>query len=143
MVKIGCRGFVITVDAFLGVTLILLFAVLAFFYMSKVSLNSWNTIDQRNLVFDEASILEKSLALENSVINSSSEEILSFLNQTPQGYCFEVTIYSSPDLSPKIHSIKTGCVKSADEYISIDRSFVVRDSDSVSYYIARVSGWSK
>lgn len=137
------KGFVITVDAFLSSTLILLLIILSFFYLSNTSLNSWNIVDLKNIVFDCASVLEKSLTLESAVKQSSSEGILLFLNNTPNRYCFEVVILNPADLSPVVDVLKAGCTKYSDEIISYERALVVKNSSSTSFYLARVEGWVK
>ncbi|MFA6268824.1 MAG: hypothetical protein WCW13_03015 [archaeon] len=136
------KGFLITVDAFLSVTLILLIIILSFFYLSKVTLDSWDKVDLISLVFDEASVLEKSLAIENSILQSSSENILDYLNNTPSGVCFEVTVFSST-LVPEVHALKNGCVGRADDVVSYERTVAVRNLSSVTFYIFRVEGWLK
>jgi hypothetical protein len=137
------KGFVITVDAFLGATLILLFIIISYFYLSQVALTSWNLVDLRNIVNDEAAVLEKTMALEYSVNQSSSDVLLSKLNESSMNICFEVTIINPSTALPVIHAMKTGCVKNASEVVSIERSFVVNEDDRVSFFIARVEGWIK
>ncbi|MFA5931468.1 MAG: hypothetical protein WC821_04115 [archaeon] len=137
------KGFIITVDAFLSVTLILLLVILSFFYLSSTSLDSWNVVDLKNIVFDCASVLEKSLALESAVKQSSSEGILLILNNTPNRYCFEVSVLDSTNLSPIITVLKAGCVKYSTEIISYERGLVVKTDMDTSFYLARVAGWVK
>jgi len=137
------RGFVITVDSFLGVTLLFLLIVLSFFYLSQTAINSWNTIDLRDAVFDEATVLEKSLVLETAVNQSSSEGILSSLDSTQASYCFEVSILNPDDFSIAINALKTGCIKHADESFSFEKTLVVNSNGTVSFYVARIEGWSK
>ncbi len=140
---VDSRGFVITVDSFLGATLILLFIIISFFYLSNVSLSSWNQVDLRNIVNDEAAVLEKTLALEYAVNQSSSDVLLSMINESAPNICFEVTIIDPSTSLPLVHSLKTGCVKNASEVASVERSFVARSSGSVSFFVARVEGWIK
>ncbi len=143
MIYVNNKGFVITVDAFLGATLILLFIIISFFYLSQVSLTSWNLIDLRNIVNDEAAVLEKTMTLEYSVNQSSSDALLSKLNESAMNVCFEVTITNPVTSLPVVHAVKTGCVKNASEVASIERSFVVNDGNSVSFFVARIEGWVK
>ncbi|MFA6064468.1 MAG: hypothetical protein WCW44_01480 [archaeon] len=135
------KGFIITVDSFISTTLVLVFVLVSFYYLSNISLNAWNTVDVRTLAFDEGAVLEKSLALENSVRLVSSESLLSSLNSTPSGYCFEATVFDASMTNPIIHAIKTGCTKNSTKVVSIDRAFIVRDGATSSFYIARIDVW--
>jgi|GEM_PF-1091783 len=134
------RGFVITVDAFLSVVVTTLLVLLAFFYLSWVSSDSWNVVDLKNIVSDEASVLEKNATFEDSVLRNSSELLEISLNSSPDPYCFEATIFNS-SLSPVIHALKAGCSKTATQIISSERTIVVRDDAGSSFYFARVEGW--
>ena len=136
------KGFIITVDSFLGVTLILLLCTLSFFFISKVSLTSWNSIDLRNSVLDSASIIEKSLSAEESLLQSSSEEILGLINDTPDNYCFEVSILSS-ELAIYQHTQKSGCTKLSDEIFTAERTIPLKSESGTSFYILHVEGWLK
>ena len=136
------KGFVITIDAFLSVTVVVLFVILAFFYLSNVGSVSWNSIDLKTIVSDELSVLEKSLVFEDALERGSSELILSSLNSTPNNYCFEVTLFSEV-FSPIVHTIKTGCTKSATQIVSSERVIIVQSDFGPTSYIARVEGWSK
>lgn len=138
----GKKGFIITVDSFLGVTLMLLFILLAFFFVSRAVLDSWNILDLKGIVFDEGSVLEKSGVFENAIKSSSSEELLTYLNSTPSNYCFSATIFSS-DLSVRFYAIKGGCVNNVTNLVSYERTIVIRDANSVSYFLARTEGWVK
>ena len=137
------KGFVITVDAFLGATLMFLLVILSFVYLSQTSMDSWNTVDLRNAVFDEANVLEKSLVLETAVKQSSSEGILSSLNSTQAFYCFEVSVLNPNDFSIVINALKTGCIKRSTDSFSFEKTLVVNSNGIVSFYIARIEGWSR
>jgi len=135
------KGFVITVDSFISVSLILIFVLISFYYLSNVSLDSWNAVDARILAFDEAAVLEKSLAVENSIKLSSSELILASLNSTPSGYCFEATVYDSTLSTPLVHAIKTGCTKNSTNLTSVERAIAVKQGSIVTFYILKVVVW--
>jgi hypothetical protein len=136
------KGFVITVDAFLSVVVMILFVVLSLFFLSRVSSDAWNTVDLKNIVSDKASALEKSLIFEDSVKRVSVELLASSINSSPEPYCFSITIFNE-SLSPILHAIKAGCTKDATEIFSSERSLVVRSDAGSSFYIARVEGWVK
>ena len=137
------RGFIITIDSFLGVTLLFVLMVVAYFFFSQVNLSAWNNIDLRNAVNDEATVLEKSLVLENAIRESSSEVISLAINSAPQNLCFEVTVENSADYSPFLHSTKNGCVKSSSDITSVNRSVVVKTDSLVAFFIVKVEGWHK
>lgn len=137
------KGFVITIDSFIAVTLMLFLIVAAFFYLSKVSLTSYDSVGLRSVVFDELAVLEKNSVLEQAVLQSSSEGLLSSLNYSPANYCFEVIVFDSTVSTPILHTLKTGCVKTNKQTSSVERSFVVVDNDVASFYVARATGWAK
>ena len=71
------KGFIITTDAFIGLTLLALITVISFFYLSTVVQSSWNTVDLINLARDEATVLEKQQIFENAIKQSSADLLLS------------------------------------------------------------------
>ena len=138
------KGFVLTVDAFLSVTLILLFIILSFFYLSKTSVYSWNAVDLRLVTGDELAVLEKGGVLESAIKQSSSEGILSALNDTPNSYCFSLTVYDySAALAPKLNSVKSGCAQKGNDVSSVERTIISRNASDINFYIARLEGWRK
>ena len=137
------KGFVITIDAFLSVTLVLLFIILSFFYLSQISINSWDSIDLKNTIYDSSNVLEKSLVLENAVKSLSSEEILVNLNETSKSYCIQLSILKQSDLSPLIVALKSGCQKLTDQLFSYERTLVVKSDSNFSFYVVRTEGWVK
>lgn len=139
----GTRGFIITIDSFLGIVLLFMLVIVSFSFLSNIGLSAWNNIDAHNAVNDEAIVLEKSLALENAVKQSSSEALSSALNSTRGAYCFDVTILNPSDYSPVVHALKSGCASSSDSEIVSNRSFAVRTDSNISFYIAKVGGWAK
>jgi hypothetical protein len=139
--SVSNKGFIITIDSFVSVTLMLFIIVASFFYLSQVSLTSWNSVALRNAVFSELAVLEKDSILERAVVQSSSEELLSALDLSPQNYCFEVVVFDENVSSPLVHALKTGCVKTAKETVSAERTFVVVENESASFYVARGIGW--
>ena len=112
MNKISENGFIITVDSFLGITLATIFIILALFYLSLISLDSWNAVDLKDSCSDLISVMEKNGVIVDALFSSSSEEISLILNSTPQNTCFELIIFDEESINV-IHSIKTGCVKSS------------------------------
>ena len=136
-------GFIITVDAFIGLTLLLLFVLLSFFFISQTSLSSWNLVDLSTAVNDVAVLLEESDFFENSIKQSSGDILLSIVNETPENYCFEVTILDYPALSNVVHVVKSDCVKNSDTVIAVSKSVVVNNYSTVLFYVARVEGWIK
>ncbi len=119
------RGFVISADSFLGLTLMAFIIIVSLFYSSQVNLSSWNSIDLINSARDISIVLEKSNTLENSVFLNSSELLVEKLNSTPNNVCFEVSIFSSNSDLAKVIATKSGCTKVFLEKFSVDRSFVV------------------
>ena len=136
------RGFIITVDSFIGGTLLFFFVIISFFYLSKTTFSSWDFVDLKIMVFDQLSVLEKNLVLENSIEQGSSELLLSAINATPNNYCFEIVVFDS-NLAPVLHALKGGCVKDSSEVIGLDRTVVVNNSPALSFYVARIEGWLK
>lgn len=135
------RGFVLTVDSFIGLTMLLFLVLVSLYYVSQLNLASWNSIDLKNAVFDELSVLEKDSVLKGAVLESSSEGMLSALNLSPPTYCFEVVIFDKNVSSPLVHAVKTGCTKTGAQSSSAERSFVVDGNNSATIYVARATGW--
>ncbi|MFA5357513.1 MAG: hypothetical protein WC308_01165 [archaeon] len=137
-------GFLISLDAFLSLTLSMLLILMAFFYLSQISVAAWNSVDLKQLSMDEAIVLEKSGALENSVKQRSSDLILSSLNNSPFAYCFDVAVFNDENLDvPLVHALKAGCQKNFSNLVVVERSFVLVDGADANFLIARVSGWTK
>ncbi len=138
------RGFIISADAFLAITLLAVLASIAFFYLSTVSFTAWDNIDLINAVRDEAIVLEKQQVFENAIKQQSADPLLSKLNSTPNAFCFEVSIFSEDNLDiPIIYVSKTGCTKNFSELVVANRTIVSNSDTSVGFYIAKVGGWYK
>lgn len=136
------KGFVLTIDAFLASVVLAAIIVLSIFYLSEINLSSWAKIEMKSLVYDEATVLEKSGTLENAIITSSSEGIINQMDSTPQSQCFEVTTFDQWG-SIAIHAQKAGCTKNSGDIISNERIIAVRTATGTEYYTARTEGWLK
>ncbi|NMA44452.1 MAG: hypothetical protein GX950_01405 [Candidatus Diapherotrites archaeon] len=142
--RINKKGLFISTDSFVASVLVFILVLTSMVFLSQVSFNSWNSIDLINASRDVASVLEKSNILKNAINQNSAELISSSLINTPQSFCFEVTIFENTNLSlPIISTIKPGCVKYSKEISSVERTIVVNQNNSNKYYIARVSGWNQ
>ena len=138
------RGFVITTDAFIALTLLSIIVVLSFSYISQINLSSWDSIDLMSYARDESVVLEKSLALENSIKQASSELILVGISSSPDQFCSEVSIFAESNLdNPMLYAIKPGCTKTFSELVVVQRTIVVADSANSGFYVARVGAWYK
>ena len=138
------KGFIITIDAFMGLSMLAFIIVISFFYLSTVSLTSWNTIDLINTTRDEVVVLEKQQVLENAMKQSSADLILSKLNATPDSHCFELSIFSEDNLDiPVLYALKTGCTKDYAQLVVADRTFIVNTDTNVEFYVAKLGGWYK
>lgn len=140
--KVGKKGFIITVDSFLGITLAFIFVILAFGFVSLVQIDSWNSIDLKNSVSDLSSIFESQNIISIALLSYSTEGVLDILNATPPSVCFESIVFDS-ELSIVLHSIKTGCNKNSNQVLSAERLIVVNDGVSISFFVSRVNGWFK
>lgn len=140
--KIGEKGFIITVDSFLGITLVAIFVIMAFGFISLIRVDSWNSVDLKNACSDLSSILESENIISNALLSYSTEGILEVLDLTPSNICFESIIFDS-DSNIVLHSIKTGCVKSSNQVFSTERSIVQNNGGTVSFFISRINGWFK
>jgi len=136
------KGFIITVDSFLSITLVTLLVILAFNYVSLIKLDSWDSVDLKNSSSDVISILDKSNSFNDALLSSSTEGISSILNSTPNNVCFESTVFDS-DSNIVLHTIKTGCTKNSTSVFSVERSIVLNNSGVNSFFIARIEGWVK
>lgn len=133
------NGFIISTDSFLGLTAIAFIIIISFFYLSQISLYSWDSVHLINSARDVSIVLEKSNSLQNSVLLNSNELITQKLNSTPENICFEVLIFESDSSNPKMIALKSGCVKFFREKFAVDRSFIVQDD----FYLAKVQAWYK
>ncbi len=136
------NGFIVTVDSFLSITLVAILLVLAFGYISLIKLDSWDSIDLKDSCSDVISVLDKADYLSDAILSYSTENISSILNSTPNNKCFELTIFNS-DSNIILHLIKTGCTKNLTQVFSVERSIVLNNNGSVSFFIARIEGWFK
>ena len=135
-------GFIISTDAFIGLSLLAFIVVISFFYLSTTNSTAWNMVDLINLSRDEATVLEKQMVLENSIKQSSADLIISKLNATSNSFCFEVTIFSKDNLDiPILYALKTGRTKKFDRFIATNRTVVVNNGGSVDFYIAKIGVW--
>jgi hypothetical protein len=139
---IGEKGFIITVDSFLAITIVAVFMILAFGYLSLVRIDSWNSVDLKNSCSDLASVLLKSDSINNALLGSTTEQISSVLNSTPSNVCFEVIVFDDSS-SVVLHTIKTGCTKNSVQVFSAERSVVLNEDSDISFFVARVNGWFK
>jgi hypothetical protein len=138
------KGFIISTDAFIGLSMLAFIVVISFFYLSTITLTSWNTIDLINTTRDEVTVLEKQQVLENAIKQSSADLILSKLNATPDSQCFELSIFSENNLDiPILYTLKTGCTKNYTHLVVADRTVVVNTDTNVEFYIAKLGGWYK
>jgi hypothetical protein len=133
------KGFIISTDSFLGLTLMAFIILIAIFYISIISLDSWNSIDLINTSRDEIALLEKNNVLKNSITQASNELIIEKLNETTQNICFEVSIYEYGNTFPDLIAKKSGCVKNTDELFIVNRSFVT----DTNFYTAKIESWYK
>jgi len=138
------KAFVISADSFIAFTLLLFLIMLSLFYLSQISLTSWDYVDLVNIVRDEATVLEKSRVLESAIDQRSSEPLLSMLDATPGEYCFDVAIFgSSSDSVPIVYALKGGCNKLYSDSSAVERTVISTSGGTAKFYIARVTGWVK
>ena len=52
------KGFIITIDSFIGLSMLAFIIVISFFYLSTVSQTSWNTVDLIDTTRDEVVVLK-------------------------------------------------------------------------------------
>lgn len=138
------RGFIITTDAFLAITVLAVLILSSIIYVSQISSTSWHSADLVSISRDELTVLEKERIIEDSLEQSSAELITSKLNYSPNAYCFELSIYpqNDPD-TPVMHAIKSGCTKSSSDIRVAERAIVVNDQGNISFFIAKMGAWQK
>jgi hypothetical protein len=137
------NGFVITSDAFLGLTLLFLLILVSLSYISQVSFVAWNNIDLINSARDLSIVLDKSNVFENSILLNSSELLLDELNSTPNSFCFEINIVPENSSVPVLSVLKTGCSKNFDELIVVNRSIIVNNNNVFSFFVVKTEAWFK
>ncbi len=137
------KGFIISSDAFLGLTLLSILILISISYISQVDTNSWNNIDLINAGRDLSIVLDKSGVLEDAIKQSSTEVLSNKLVTTQNNICFEVNVFNEENLGvPMMSSIKAGCVKNYSELVVVNRSFVVEDN-TLDFYLVKVEAWYK
>jgi hypothetical protein len=138
------KGFILSSDAFLGLTLLALLIVVSFGYISQINPSVWNNIDLINAGRDLSITFKKSDVFTNAIKLSSAELLFDKLDSTPNSFCFEVNIFAESNLDvPIINAMKAGCIKSFDEFVVINNSLVVNNNDEVSFYLVKVGVWYK
>ncbi len=137
------NGFVITLDSFLGLTLLFFLIITSLYYVSQISFSSWNNIDLINSSRDLSIVLEKGNYLEDAIIQGSSELLLEKINSTPQSICFEVSLIPENSSFSTIIASKSGCSKSYDELIVVNRAIVVNDGDDFDFFVVSIEAWYK
>jgi hypothetical protein len=137
------KGFILTFDAFLGLTLLAVLIIVSFGYVAQVNPIVWNNIDLINAGRDVSITFEKSNVFSNAIKQNSSELLVDKLDATPNSFCFEINIFESANLYvPKINVIKAGCNKNFDEFVVVNSSLVVNNG-SLDFYMVGVGVWYK
>jgi hypothetical protein len=136
------KGFVLTTDAFIGVTLLALLMLTSLSFVSQIELNSWNFINLLSSTRDLSIVLEEDDVLKNAVLQNSSEALLNSINSTPSNLCFEVSVFEENNSVPVLSGVKAGCIKSFSDLIIINNSFVIRSND-IGFYFSKIEGWVK
>jgi hypothetical protein len=138
------RGFILSSDAFLGLTLLALLIVVSFGYISQINPSVWNNVDLINAGRDLSITFKKSDVFTNAIKQSSSELLLDKLDSTPNSFCFEINIFEESNTNvPLINAMKAGCIKSFDELVVINNSLVVNNNADVDFYLVKVGVWYK
>ena len=140
----GKKGFVITLDAFLSLVLVLVLVFAAYSAISGTTATAWDTVQLKTLAQDEATVLQKSRAADAANFVWSGMDLVEIMNVSPVRVCFESSILYGPDRSVLVHALKTGCVKNASEIVAVERSFVtigVSDPSLIANDIIRVEAW--
>jgi ABC-type amino acid transport substrate-binding protein len=138
------KGFIISTDAFIALTLLAFLAVVSFFYLSTITSTSWNTIDLINTARDEAIFLEKQQIFEDAIKQQSSDILLDKVNATPNAYCIEISIFNENNLTvPMLYVLKSDCTKGFSDLATSDRTIVVNSGNNVSFYVAKIGVWYK
>jgi hypothetical protein len=137
------KGFILSSDAFLGLTLLSILIIVSFGYVAQINSNVWNNVDLINAGRDVMLTFKENNIFENTVRQNSAEILLDNLNSTPNSFCFEINIFEESDTSvPIINVIKTGCIKNYDEFVVVNGSLVI-NNDNLDYYLVRVGTWYK
>jgi len=136
------RGFVISFDALLALTLLLIVLLLTNSYLSGVEFGAKNSLTLKQNAMDIATVLEKSGEFEWAVQNNKVNQIRSYINKLPNSVCAEVKIFSDNDYStPALSVLRPGCTKDFDDSATINRGFVERSSGNTNFYVGRVITW--
>ena len=136
------KGFVISFDGLLALSVTLILFIAAASYLARVESSAVSSVSLREFSVDVAAVLEKSGMLERAVERDSVAEIRSFVNKMPEGVCIEVKVYGSGDLeNAGIIVLRSGCTAVYEEKTSAKRGFLAGGSPSL--HMAEVSAWYK
>jgi len=136
------RGFIISFDGMVALSLAFILFIAAATYLAGVQSNARGSVFLKEFSMDAATVLEKSGLLEETVERNSSAGLRSFLNKMPAAVCMEVKIFDNSDLvNAEVVVLKAGCTAEYFEKTSLKRGFVAGDDPE--FYIAEVSAWKK
>jgi len=136
------RGFLISFDGILSISVAFVFFLTAIFYLSGVESSSRQSSYLKDFSMDIASVLEKSGDLESAIDNNSVGPIESFLNRTPKNVCTQLRLFDKDDTSNSVMIVrKNGCLDDYTERTALKRSFFVESKDE--FYLAEVNSWFK
>jgi len=134
------KGFVISIDAMLALSVMLVLFIAAAFYLAQVKSSATPSLFLKEFSMDTGMVLEKTSLLKNAIEKNSSTELSSFLNKLPKNVCLEVSIFNKDNLeSAEITVLKSGCNADYSEKTSIKRGFLAGSPPE--FYIARISAW--
>ena len=140
--KISSKGFIISLDALVALSVLLSVLMLSSFYLSQAQYTAKNGIILKENAIDILSTLEKNGVLEEAVATDKPAPIRSFLNKLPDSICADLSIYNSTDLNSAVMDVlRPGCQKNFTESATLNGSFIVQEANDANFYIARSTVW--
>ena len=141
-IKISGKGFIISLDALVALSILLSVLMLSSFYLGQAQYSAANSLILKENAADILSTLEKNGALEEAVATDKPAPIRSFLNKLPDSICADLSIYGSTDLNSAVMDVlRPGCRKNFTDSATLNGSFIVQEGSDANFYIARAMVW--
>lgn len=136
------KGFVISIDALLGLLILFIIITLAFDSMVPQGGNFSQRQRLREFAFFAGVALEESNLLSKAVIANNTTSIRSFLDAWPSSICGTVSIFPSPDSNSAVLIVsKSNCTTSLGAQESAQMGFIVPSPPDANMYAATITTW--
>jgi len=134
------KGIVISMDALIALLVLIVILTLTNGYLNGIQEAENRSLLLKEQASDIATVLEKNGFLEEAVKTGQVNDIRSYLNRLPNSICAETIAFEAVDQNIVFSAVKPSCTQSSGEASSINRSFIMNDTQT-NFYYARVTTW--